>query len=559
MATPVIGTLHEFNPDVDTITTFLESVDLYFSANAVANAKRVPALLTTIGSTTYTLLSNLLAPEAPKDKSLADITAALTRHFEPTRSVIAERFHFHRRNQTATETIAEYLAALRQAALHCSFDAFLEEALRDRLVGGLRTEAVQKRLLSEADLTLTNAVKIAQGMESADRNTRSLKDAAPVIHQLTSSIGGRKPPCSRCGKTTHTPSDCRFKEAECHACGKKGHIAPVCRSKPQPQNRRYPKKFQNTYSTNMVQEDQRQNDSDPEEFYLYKFKETRPSPMQIPLQVEGKPLTMELDTGAAVSIISEDTRRTMFPQLKLRKSNIVLRTYTDESLQVTGQLHVHVQYGNQTQPLVLVVVAGNGPSLFGRNWLKYLQMDWSRIGTITKPSEGLEVLLKKHDQLFRHELGTVRPQKATLHVKPDVAPKFFKPRLVPFAVKDAVGQELDRLENQGIIRKVNTSDWAAPIVAVPKKDRRFRLCGDYKVTINQALTVDQYPLPKPEHLFATLANGTVFTKLDLSQAYLQLQLDEASLPYVTVNTHQGLYQYTRLPFGVASAPAIFNA
>ena len=70
--------------------------------------------------------------------------------------------------------------------------------------------------------------------------------------------------------------------------------------------------------------------------------------------------------------------------------------------------------------------------------------------------------------------------------------------------------------------------------------------------------MDQYPLPKPEELFATLANGEQFTKLDLSQAYLQLPLDESSMPYVTINTHQGLYQYTRLPFGIASAPAIFQ-
>lgn len=93
---------------------------------------------------------------------------------------------------------------------------------------------------------------------------------------------------------------------------------------------------------------------------------------------------------------------------------------------------------------------------------------------------------------------------------------------------------------------------------MPKKDGRFRLCGNYKVTINQALVIDQFPLPKPEDLFATLANGTQFSKLDLSQAYLQLQLDDAPMPYVTVNTHQGLYQYARLPFGVASAPAIFQ-
>lgn len=128
----------------------------------------------------------------------------------------------------------------------------------------------------------------------------------------------------------------------------------------------------------------------------------------------------------------------------------------------------------------------------------------------------------------------------------------------PFAVKDAIGQELDRLEKQGIIEKVDHSDWAAPIVAVPKKDRRFRICGDYKVTVNPALEVDQYPLPKPDDLFATLSKDAVFSKFDLSQAYLQYQLDDKSSKYVTVNTHQGLYRYTRLPFGVASAPALFQ-
>ena len=150
------------------------------------------------------------------------------------------------------------------------------------------------------------------------------------------------------------------------------------------------------------------------------------------------------------------------------------------------------------------------------------------------------------------------PYKATLHMQQDAIPRFFKPRPIPFAIKDAIGKELNHLESQGIIKKIDHSEWATPIVAVPKKDGRFRICGDYKVTINQVLSVDQYPLPKLEDLFATLAGGTVFTKLDLSQAYLQLQLDEKSIPYVTVNTHQGLYSYTRLPFGVASAPAMFQ-
>ena len=148
--------------------------------------------------------------------------------------------------------------------------------------------------------------------------------------------------------------------------------------------------------------------------------------------------------------------------------------------------------------------------------------------------------------------------KAKLKLKENATPKFHRPRTVPFALKEAVEQELNRLEEKGILQKVNYSDWAAPIVPVPKKDGKVRVCGDYKVTVNQSLDVDQYPLPKPEDLFATLANGKTYSKLDLSQAYQQMVLDEESAKCLTINTHLGLYQYTRLPFGVASAPAMFQ-
>ena len=135
---------------------------------------------------------------------------------------------------------------------------------------------------------------------------------------------------------------------------------------------------------------------------------------------------------------------------------------------------------------------------------------------------------------------------------------FCKPRPVPFALRDAVEHELDRLLEAGVVEKVNFSEWAAPIVVVPKKDHKVRICGDYKVTINPVLEVDQYPLPRLVDLFATLAGGKSFTTLDLSHAYQQLILEESSRKFVTVNTHRGLYRYTQLPFGVASAPAMFQ-
>ena len=114
------------------------------------------------------------------------------------------------------------------------------------------------------------------------------------------------------------------------------------------------------------------------------------------------------------------------------------------------------------------------------------------------------------------------------------------------------------MEGEGILERVAYSQWAAPIVSVPKPEGAIRICGDYKVTINPQLEVDQYPLPKPDAIFSTLSEGKWFSKIDLTHAYQQLKLSPTSRELVTINTHRGLYQYTRLPFGVASAPAIFQ-
>ena len=95
-------------------------------------------------------------------------------------------------------------------------------------------------------------------------------------------------------------------------------------------------------------------------------------------------------------------------------------------------------------------------------------------------------------------------------------------------------------------------------MAVPKGDGRLRICGDYKVTINLVLDIDQYPLPKAQDLFSSLSGGRKFTKLNLSQAYLQIMLDEKSRQYLTIKIHRGLDQFLRTPFGMDSAPAIFQ-
>ena len=145
-----------------------------------------------------------------------------------------------------------------------------------------------------------------------------------------------------------------------------------------------------------------------------------------------------------------------------------------------------------------------------------------------------------------------------LHLKQDAKPHYHRPRPVPYSLRSKVEDELQRLQDSGVIEPVHFSEWAAPIVPVLKRDKTVRICGDYRLTVNQETTPDSYPLPRVEDLFATLSGGESFTKLDLSNAYLQLHLDEDSKKLTTINTHKGLFRYNRLPFGVSSAPAVFQ-
>ena len=161
----------------------------------------------------------------------------------------------------------------------------------------------------------------------------------------------------------------------------------------------------------------------------------------------------------------------------------------------------------------------------------------------------------RFESILKDEFGTVKEIKAHIQLNPNSQPKSHRARTVPMALRQKVEKELNRLEQAKIIVPVRYSQWAAPAVPVIKTDGSIRLCGDYRTTVNQAAKLDPYPLPRIEDLLASLAGGKV---LDLSHAYLQVMLDQESKHLVTVNTHKGFFHFNRLPFGISSAPAIFQ-
>ena len=120
--------------------------------------------------------------------------------------MIAERFDFHKRNQAADETISDFIAKLCKLAMNCEFGDYLEEALRDRFVCGLRSGSTQKQLLTEVDLTFKQVVEVAKGIEAANKKSQQLKQAEPVeVNKFTRNSKPARP-CYRCGKEGHSPS-----------------------------------------------------------------------------------------------------------------------------------------------------------------------------------------------------------------------------------------------------------------------------------------------------------------------------------------------------------------
>uniref|UniRef100_A0AAG5DP56 RNA-directed DNA polymerase n=1 Tax=Anopheles atroparvus TaxID=41427 RepID=A0AAG5DP56_ANOAO len=156
--------------------------------------------------------------------------------------------------------------------------------------------------------------------------------------------------------------------------------------------------------------------------------------------------------------------------------------------------------------------------------------------------------------------GTGLCKKASIKctIKDNCRPVFRPKRPAAYAMQEVVDKELQRLEELGVITPITHSEWAAPVVVVRKASGAVRICGDYSTGLNDALQPYDYPLPLPEDIFARLANCSVFSKLDLSDAFLQVEIDQQHRTLLTINTHRGLFSYNRLPPGLKIAPAAFQ-
>ena len=155
-----------------------------------------------------------------------------------------------------------------------------------------------------------------------------------------------------------------------------------------------------------------------------------------------------------MSLISEEEYRSTFSSYELRESEVKLKTYTAESMNIVGEFSVLVEYENKEYTLPLLVVKGSGPALLGRNWLGQIKLNWHKIFHTSVAINPLDNLVSKYSKVFRSELGTMTQYKAKLTLKEGAKPRFWRPRPVPFALKDVIEKEHDSLQSAGIIEPV---------------------------------------------------------------------------------------------------------
>lgn len=570
-----VGMLSVFNHEINDWVLFKGRLQQWFIANDIseendkAGVKRSAVLLTSLSENSFKLVSDLAFPADLSTLTYLNLIGLLDGHFKQKKCTFAERHKFHIAVQRSDESNGEWAARVRNLASECGFPTSnLDEMLRDRFVLGLNGTAERDKLFAEPleTLTLLKALQLAENVRCARQRARELSSTtgrSPTrefgslqldVHKMATRPGARSAPapapaqgppppssnqrrfCSVCGANNHDNRVCRFRYYSCNKCGSKGHLSRVC------------KRSATQHYLQCCSED------GDDGMLLFNIRVCQGEPLQESVMVDRVVLSFEVDTGSAVTAISDALYYEYFSAYPLQECKKILHSYNGSLISCIGTICLPFSYRGSRQMIEVYVVKGGGPPLIGRDFLEKFNMQICPMNQV----KGLDSFEKSFPTLFSDQLGCLKGQEVDLLLKEDAVPIFKKSRPVPFALRTKLEEEISRLMGLGIIEPVSSSDYASPIVPVLRNDGKIRLCADYSATLNKQLVVDKYPLPRVEDLFSKLQGGQQFTKLDLSGAYNQLKLSASSQPLTCVNTHKGLFKFNRLVFGLSSAQAIFQ-
>ncbi|XP_054283452.1 uncharacterized protein K02A2.6-like [Macrosteles quadrilineatus] len=414
--------------------------------------------------------------------------------------------------------------------------SFESSRLESSIISNPKTAAVLK-------LTGSTERKMPEQQQYGSKGPTKKTERYHTVRSTFDQLCGR---CYRCGDKFHKADSCRYKDEFCNSCNKVGHLARVCMAKNRARH------------INQIEDNENVNDIDHATCDTYKIQMNGSDKFMVEVTLEGKPIQMELDTGAALSSISYKDYKQLNLSKKLFQTHVQLRTYTGKLIKPKGVVYVEFNFKDKAYFGKLYVIGQNVEPIFGRDWLREINLKIGDIRTIQENSCDLSKILTEFSDVFKKEIGCIPNEKVHLSLQEGCKPIFIKPRQVPYSLKGKVEDELNRLENAGIITKVNNAQWGTPIVPVVKPNGSVRICADYKTTINKVIQDDKHPIPRIEDIFAEMNGGKLFCTLDISNAYLHMQMDEESSNMQTISTEKGLYKVNRMMFGVKVAPSVWQ-
>ncbi len=278
--------------------------------------------------------------------------------------------------------------------------------------------------------------------------------------------------------------------------------------------------------------------------------------------ISQQPLDMLIDTGATVNLLDKNAHDRVQMMTKLEPTNKKILPYGKQHpLPLLGKLTTDVSAHGRTTEATFYVVQGNHGSLFSHTTaleLGLIHVVYS--ADILQPTLSVTDQLMLKYQNITKGIGKLKNIQIKLHIDDIVKPVIQTHRRIPFHIRKKVEKELQLLEDQGIIEKVEgPTPWVSPIVAMPKpkNPEKIRICVDMRLP-NQAVCRERHISPTVDDIIHDLNGAVMFSKLDLNSGYHQLELAPESRYITTFSTHVGLRKYTRLIFGISSAAEVFQ-
>lgn len=542
------------------------------------------------------LLVNLIGPEGfdiyqtftfDEETDRDDVEVTLKKfdnYFGTKENVTLLRYKFFTRNQEDGETMQQYVTALRLLSRNCGFVTLQEDLIKDRIVCGVRSATIRDRLLRCDNLDLDKAIKICQAEEISQESGRELigrsvsgsasVSAGPVHVDAverrwhrggaggarggrrgapppTPMRGPRPPParapscCAYCGSWNCVAGQCPAMNVTCFVCGKRGHFARVCKSS-SVNNREKVKKI---YEIGRDDDDESESD-ECESFYVMVVSEQNNNADEWyeTLSRGNFSEKFKLDTGADINVLSYKK----FSLLGLnddviKHSNIRLESYGGDVIPIKGVCVLQWSHKDVLFDLKFAIADIRCQSVLGRKSCEELGLV-KRIQSVN---------LSNYEELFTG-LGCL-PGKYHIVVDKSVQPVICASRKIPLGIRDRLAEELKKMEDLGVIRKVSRpTQWVHPLVLAAKKNNGIRVCLDPR-ELNRAVQRAHFQLPTVTELAARLHGATHFSVLDANSGFWNIQLDEESADLCTFATPFGRYQFLRLPFGINCASEVFHA